>query len=102
MPSIAPRAIKGDRINGTHMNITWKPLTLIEARGIILSYTVMYTPNDRTRGVHTVSTNSQANYVIIGDLDPSKGYLVEVWANTSAGVGDSSSTTVETPPSPNC
>ena len=80
------------------MRVTWEPLTLVEARGIILSYTVSYTPTDRARQTLTVSADSEQDHVLIGDLDPSKGYTVLVWATTSAGDGDSNATSVEALP----
>lgn len=90
VPNTAPKDLQGHRINDTHMNFTWEPLTLVEARGIVQSYTVLYTPTGRSRGLLTVSADTEYNYVTIEDLDPSKGYTVQVWANTSAGAGESS------------
>ena len=70
VPSIAPRGLQADRINGTHMSVAWEPLTLVEARGIILNYTVSYTPTDRAGQTLTVSADSDQDHIPIGDLYP--------------------------------
>ena len=95
VPSIAPRRLQVHRLSGTHMNVSWEPLTLTEARGFILNYTVSYTQTTRSREIVNVSVSSEQSSVVIGGLDRSKGYSVQVWASTSAGAGPANSTEID-------
>ena len=73
------------------MNVSWEPLTLVQARGFISNYTVSYKPT--TDGlIKTETTLNDESSVVIGGLDPYEAYSVQVWANTAAGRGNTSET----------
>ena len=88
----SPTNITTQRLNGTHMNISWSPVPLTESRGFIQSYTVTYQRVSRTvkQQVLSVSIPGSESSVVIGGLDPASAYSVSVGATTSAGPGESS------------
>ena len=88
-PDVAPE-VTVQRVNGTHMNVSWTPLNLADARGDVISYTIQYTPTDDSSESMTVNVSGSHTYVVIGDLNPQLTYQVEVWANTAAGSGKAS------------
>ena len=71
------------------MYVSWKPLTLTEARGFVLSYTVLYHENSRDakRQIYDIIVPGSESSTVIGDLNPSSVYQVYVRASTSAGDG---------------
>ena len=79
------------RLNDTHMNVSWELLTLIQARGHVTNYTVSYQPTGSVE-VETKVVPGDQNSVVIGGLDPYEAYSVQVWANTTAGRGNTSET----------
>ena len=76
-------------MNVTHMNITWMKLSLEEARGFIISYTVSYdTLDSRRREEATVEfVHPEGSYKVISGLGITTSYSVTVSANTAAGQG---------------
>ena len=74
------------RLNGTHINVSWVPLTLVEARGFIINYTVSVGPANGGEVV-TVHVQKNETSAVFGGLDPRLAYSVKVWANTAAGRG---------------
>ena len=85
-PNLPPHNVTVLRLNGTHINVSWVPLSLVEARGFIVNYTVSVGP---AGGGDMVTVHVQANETsaVIGGLDPRLAYSVKVWASTVAGHG---------------
>ena len=71
------------------MNVSWNSLTLMEARGFTVSYTVLYQriSGDANRLISDIVVPGNKNSAIIGGLNPSSAYQVFVRASTSAGDG---------------
>ena len=82
-----------DRISETAMTVSWRPLTLAEARGFVSHYTVSYSPAPQTAGrkrqaaMTEIVEGMDSSMVIIDGLDPDTAYQVQVSASTGAGVG---------------
>ena len=92
-----PTGISVLRLNGTHMNVSWNQIPLLEAKGFIVSYTVLYskiTTYRKRRQVMFVTLPGSETNALIGDLNPSSAYKVFVSAATSAGSGEFSSNPV--------
>ena len=93
VPSVSPSGVRVERLNSTAMNVSWTLLTLEEARGFVISYTVSYKKDEgmakRTTESVVVPGGEQSS-VVIGGLDPGSSYLVSVSASTSAGTGEMS------------
>ena len=72
------------------MIVTWENLTLAEARGWIINYTVHYWDvgkEDRSTA-HSNSTTTSNNFsLVIEGLDPFTTYKIVVTASTIIGVG---------------
>ena len=89
--------VSPQRLNGTHMNISWSPIPLTQSRGFITNYTCTYqrvrSGIQETGTVCECTTVSSASSVVIGGLDPASAYTVSVGATTAAGAG------VTSPPS---
>jgi len=85
-PSVPPHNVTVLQLNGTHINVSWVPLSLVEARGFIINYTVSVGP---ANGGEVVTAQVEGNETseVIGGLDPRLAYSVKVWANTAAGRG---------------
>ena len=76
------------RLSDTAVAVSWRPLTLEEARGFIIGYTVTAEPrDDRQRQVETLSVmvGPNKNMATIQGLVPSQEYWVTVAASTTAG-----------------
>ena len=74
------------------MTVSWQPLSLSEARGFVLFYTIAYTPlllNSRKRQANTTYRNASADAssVSITYLDKDLQYRVVMSASTKAGTG---------------
>ncbi len=73
--------------------ISWKPLTLSEARGFITFYIIEYYPslNNKKRQVPSdimrVNVSADSSSATIDGLDENLNYFVQVSASTSAGGG---------------
>ena len=91
MPLIPPRNVTLVRVNSTAVKVSWMPLTLEEARGIITGYSVMYQTSDsRSRTVNTISVDFDASSVVIGNLREEERYGVSVACRTTNGTGQAS------------
>ena len=75
-------------LNDTAVRVTWEPLTLIEARGFIMNYTVILQPQGSKKradgSIVTIVPYNVSNVTITG-LDPKLAYSVSVSASTAAG-----------------
>ena len=75
------------------MTISWRPLTLAEARGFVSHYTVTYSPQiisggrKRQAAMMKVVSGMDANMTSIDGLDPDTVYNVQVSATTGGGDG---------------
>ena len=92
-PSIAPGNLKAVRLNSTAMNVSWVPLNLVEARGIVRGYIVTYTQSSsgtrRRRQVQTQQVNGSASFAVVGGLQPGVAYEVRVSGmTTQTGPGE--------------
>ena len=90
VPSVSPSGVRVERLNSTAMNVSWTLLTLEEARGFVIYYTVSYRKDEGMAKRTTESVVVQQSSVVIGGLDPGSSYLVSVSASTSAGNGEMS------------
>ena len=70
------------RLNATAMNVSWVPLNLVEARGIVQSYIITYqqanSGSRRRRQARTQQVDGNASYGIVGGLQPGVAYEVRV------------------------
>ena len=82
-----------DRTTPTSMDVSWRPLTLSEARGFVTFYSIAYTPtpNSRRRQASQdtmyVNASADSSSVTIQGLDGDLAYSVTVAAATTAGIG---------------
>ena len=80
-----------NRFNATHMTVIWIPLTLEEARGFVISYTVRAAPSVSQTGHKIVEVfPKDASSCILSGLDPAAAYLVSVCANNEKSEGTTS------------
>ena len=92
-PSVAPQNVRVNRPSATVMIISWRPLTLAEARGFVSHYTVTYSPQiisggrKRQAAMTEVVSGMDSNIVAIDGLDPDTVYNVQVSATTGGGDG---------------
>ncbi len=81
--------------------MSWKPLTLSEARGFITFYIVEYYPsvNNKKRqapsDIMRVNVSADLSSATIQGLDERRDYTVKVYANTRAGSGEASRQQIE-------
>ncbi len=92
-PSIAPNITEIRQTSPTTIFVSWKPLTLSEARGFITFYIIEYypSPNNKKRqapsDIMRVSVSADSSSTTIDGLDENLNYFVQVSASTSAGGG---------------
>lgn len=75
------------RINSTTLNVSWTPLTIVEAQGIILYYQLVYLRVDSTNRGLQINASANASYILIGGLQVGEQYGVSIAAVTKLGVG---------------
>ena len=76
-----------ERVNATHMIVSWTALSLVEARGHIIYYTVSYWPASNSEDIKSINVPHNITRVEISDLLSGKTYTVQVSASTSVGEG---------------
>ena len=80
--------------------MSWQPLSLSEARGFVLFYTIAYTPvltsTKRQVSQAYLNASADASSVVIVGLDESLAYIIQVSAGTRAGLGVQSPAVVTT------
>ena len=92
-PSVAPLNVRIIRPSATLMVVSWRPLTLTEARGFVSHYTVTYSPQVKSSGrkrqaaMTEVVSGMDSSMVSIDGLDPDTVYNVHVSATTGGGDG---------------
>jgi len=90
-PSMAPEDVDFKRLTSSSVNVTWKPLTLVEARGFPL-YTVTLVPppssggrNKRQQMLSQTTTNSFAVFIGLSS-DTSYSTTVVVQTGNNSGM----------------
>ena len=76
-----------ERVNATHMIVSWTALSLVEARGHIIYYTVNYWPASYSELVIRITVPHTTTRVDISNLLSGETYIVQVSASTSVGEG---------------
>ncbi len=76
--------------------VSWKPLTLSEARGVITFYIIEYFPSvignmRQSLDIMRMDVSALLSSTVIGGLDGKLDYIIQVSASTSAGSGVTSS-----------
>ena len=96
-----------ERTSPTTMDVSWRPLTLFEARGFVTFYSIAYTPTPNSRrrqpsqDTMYVNASADSSSVTIEGLDGDLAYSVTVSAGTRAGIGaESTIIAVEAKPAP--
>ena len=105
----APSGISVTRLNDTTIRVSWRPLSLVEARGHIM-YRVIVTPTTGSRSrrqatqgerVCTLSSSCEVpaneSSVIVGGLDQDTSYSVTVMAVNSEGEDGPTSVPISAP-----
>ena len=89
IPDIAPRQVNVDRLNITHMNVSWVLMTAQEANGFVTTYNVRYDSitSRRKRAVMLEVVDPRSSYKVIGGLGYTQSYLITLSASTAAGEG---------------
>ncbi len=95
-PSVALTNIAASRTSPTTIIVSWKPLTLSEARGFITFYIIEYYPfiiENKRQSLDIMRMNVSAllSSTTIGGLEENLDYMIQVSASTSAGSGVTSS-----------
>ena len=98
-PTAPPRNVMANRLNATHMAITWELPTLVESRGFIVSITITYAPimesaRRRKRQAVSVGIPGNSTSAVSGGLNPDLQYSVTVSTSTIAGTGPESAAVV--------
>ena len=84
----APRDLSVERVNATHMIVSWTALSLVEARGHIIYYTVNYWPASSSEDINSINVPHNITRVEISDLLSGETYIVQISASTSVGKGE--------------
>ena len=79
-----------ERINNTHMRVSWTGLSPVEARGHVTHYTVYYWPTSDTQLVTNITVPPNTTTAVIGGLQPEETYTVQVSASTAVDEGSRS------------
>ncbi len=94
-PSVAPNITEIHRTSPTTIMVSWKPLTLSEARGFITFYIIEYYPSlnkkKRQSDIMRVNVSADSSSTIIEGLEENLSYVFRISASTRAGNGNASS-----------
>ena len=81
------------------MNVSFTPLTLVEARSITTKYIVLYSPQQsRKRQALSKDVPKGQSSVVVGGLDPGTSYDVRVMVTN--GLNSTSTSEAESAPAP--
>ena len=92
-PNVAVMDVVVERTSPTTMDVSWRPLTLSEARGFVTFYSIAYTPTPNSRRRQApqdtmyMNASADSSSVTIQGLDGDLAYSVTVAGGTRAGVG---------------
>ena len=83
------------RLSDTSLTVTWRRLSLVEARGIVTGYTVLYRPSEQQRKqAQQLMVGPNEGVVIITGLVAEVVYSVSVQVATTGGMSVSDDITV--------
>ena len=98
-PQSPPHNVTVERLNGTTMNISFTRLSIVEAQGLNVAYTVRYSPQTsggkRQALYQSMEVPDGQSHLVVGGLDPKTTYDVEVVV--SANGEDATSDRVSAP-----
>ena len=101
-PQNAPHYVMVERLNGTAMNVSFTRLSIVEAQGLSVAYTVRYFPQisggKRQAPSQSMEVPDGQSHLVVGGLDPKTVYDVEVVV--SANGEDATSDRVSAPVPP--
>ena len=101
-PQNPPHNVKVERINGTTMNVSFTRLSIVEAEGLSVAYTIRYSPQisggKRQAPSQSMEVPDGQSHLVVGGLDPKTTYDVEVVV--SANGVDATSDRVSAPVPP--
>ena len=83
VPTKPVEDVVASRVDSGRVNISWTPLSLVEARGFPL-YTISY----MSGGDQVGSVNTNESSVIIHGLSPHCTYIFTIQVSTGSGTGD--------------
>ena len=83
-----PRDLSVERVNATHMIVSWTALSLVYARGHIIYYTVNYWPVSNREDIKSINVPHNITRVEISNLLYGETYIIQVSASTSVGKGE--------------
>ena len=100
VPAVPPHDVEVKRLNGTAMSVSFKNLSLVEARSLNVIYYISYSPRSsrKRQAPHNVRVPDGKNSVVITNLDPKLDYDVSMYATNSEGDSNSSPTKAATVP----
>ena len=70
------------------MIVSWTALSLVEARGHIIYYTVNYWPASYSEDIKSINVPHNITRVEISDLLSGETYIIQISASTSVGKGE--------------
>ena len=93
MPQTSPKSLSVSWTSISTAVVSWTKLTIVEARGFIIHYTVVYYTLSVKRElesntIHKNMVDKNLNSTIISGLDGKIEYIVRVSASTIAGEGN--------------
>ena len=77
-----------ERVNATHMIVSWTALSLVEARGHIIYYTVNYWLASNSEDINSINVPHNITRVEISDLFSGETYIIQISASNSVGKGE--------------
>ncbi len=90
-PLLSPTITSLQRTSSTTVTISWEALSLIEARGFVLNYTIYYhasiTVNEPQANTMSITVDRNTTTITIDHLDEHLSYSVQISANNLAGHG---------------
>ena len=94
-PASAPTDVTLTRLNSTSIEVSWTPLSLVDARGLITGYLISHETASIRDKRDSIEVSSTTSSYTITDLTPGTVYGVTVACITEAGVGPVSDVTYE-------
>ncbi len=90
-PLLSPTITSLKRTSSTTVTVSWEALSLIEARGFVLNYTIYYQAsmivNEPQANTMSITVDRNITTTTINNLDERLSYSVQLSANNLAGHG---------------